>query len=140
MATLAQRVTDLAAAVRDKFNTIRTHSTALGYGVAGTGGAVSQATNKATAVTLNKRCGNVTMMNSALAAGAIVSFALNNSLAVVDDMVLVTHHAAGTFGAYNLAARVTSAGVITVSVRNTSAASLSEAIVLKFAILKAPSS
>lgn len=118
---------------------VRTATTVFGYAT-GTGGAVTQATNKSTAVTLNKLCGNVTMMNSALAAGAIVSFALNNNTAVADDLVLATHHAVGTFGAYNIAARVTSAGVITVSVRNMSAASLSEAIVIKFAILKAPGS
>lgn len=117
---------------------VRIGSDAFGYGVAGTGGAVSQATSKSTAVTLNKRCGNVTMMNSALAAGAIVSFTLNNSMAALEDMVLATHHATGTFGAYNIAARVTSTGAVTVSVRNTSAASLSEAVVIKFALLKAP--
>lgn len=117
---------------------LRASSVSLGYGGTGTGGAVTQATSKATAVTLNKLSGNVTLNAAALAAGAIVSFVLNNTAAALEDMVLATHHATGTFGAYNIAARVTSAGVITVSIRNTSAASLSEAVVVKFAILKAP--
>lgn len=117
---------------------LRVAAHAVGYSV-GAGGAVTQATNKSTAVTLNKLSGNITLTAAALAAGAIVAFVLNNNAASVDDLVLTTHHATGTFGAYNIAARVTSAGVVTISVRNTSTASLSEAIVIKFAIIKAPS-
>lgn len=77
------------------------------------------------------------MTSTALAAATIVSFALNNNQAAVGDHVLATHHATGTFGAYGIAARVTSAGVITISVRNNSASSLGEAIVIKFSIIKA---
>ncbi len=115
---------------------VRTATTAFGYST-GAGGTVTQATSKATAVTLNKLTGEITMNAAALAAATIVSFTLNNSTAAVGDHVLATHHATGTFGAYGIAARVTSAGVITVSIRNNSAASLSEAIVVKFSIIKA---
>jgi hypothetical protein len=115
---------------------VRTATTSFGYST-GAGGTVTQATSKATAVTLNKLTGEVTMNSAALAAAGIVSFTLNNSQAAVGDQVLATHHATGTFGAYGIAARVTSSGVITVSVRNNSASSLSEAIVIKFSIIKA---
>ncbi len=115
---------------------VRTATTAFGYST-GAGGTVTQATSKSTAVTLNKLTGEVTMAGTALAAATIVSFTLNNSTAAVGDHVLATHHATGTFGAYGIAARVTGAGVITVSIRNNSAASLSEAIVVKFSIIKA---
>jgi hypothetical protein len=108
----------------------------VGYGT-GAGGTVTQLTSKATAVTLNKLTGEITMNAAALAAATIVSFTINNSTAAVGDQIIATHHAVGTFGAYGIAARVTSAGVITVSVRNNSAASLSEAIVLKVTVFKA---
>lgn len=143
MSTLAQRVSDLAGAVRDKINAhttlingLRLASTALGYGGTGVGGVVTQLTSKATAVTLNKSTGDITLNAASLAAATIVSFTLNNSAASTADLVLATHHSGGTFGAYTIAARVTSAGVITISVRNNTAAALAEAIVIRFALIR----
>lgn len=118
---------------------VRTATTAFGYS-AGAGGTVTQATSKSTAVTLNKLTGEITMNAAALAAATIVSFTLNNSTAAVGDQILATHHATGTFGAYTIAARVTSSGVITVSVRNNTAGSLSEAIVIKFTVIRSANS
>jgi hypothetical protein len=150
MATLAARIDALAAVIRDKINTHtsriatletttaaqgRTGTTALGY-AAGSGGTVTQATNKATAVTLNKLTGEITMNAAALAAATIVTFVFNNSTVAVGDMIVCTHHATGTFGAYGINARVTGAGAASVAVRNNSAASLSEAIVIKFNVIK----
>ncbi len=105
----------------------------IGYGA---GGVVTQATSKATAVTLNKPTGEITLNAAALAAGAIVTFTLNNSFVAVGDMILTAHHSGGTVGPYLINARVTGAGVASIAVRNTSAASLSEAIVVKFFVLK----
>ena len=114
---------------------VRTATTAFGYST-GAGGTVTQATNKSTAVTLNKLTGEITMNGAALAAAAIVTFTLNNSTVAAGDMLLVTHHSAGTAGPYLLTGRVTGNGTCTISVRNTSAGSLSEAIVIKFAVIK----
>lgn len=104
--------------------------------VTGDGGTVTQQTNKSTAVTLNKLCGDITMNAAALAAGAIVTFTLNNNQVVATDQIVATHHSAGTAGPYLLTARATGAGTATISVRNTSAGSLSEAIVIRFTVIK----
>jgi hypothetical protein len=53
------------------------------------------------------------------------------------DQLVCTHHATGTFGAYSINGRVTGAGAGSIAVRNNSASSLSEAIVIKFSIIKA---
>lgn len=107
----------------------------LGYD-AGAGGAVTQITSKATGVTLNANCGQVTMNNAALAAGAIVSFVMTNSKIAAGDVLILNHLSGGTPGAYVLNAR-SGAGSVTIDVANRSAGSLSEAIVIAFAVVKA---
>jgi hypothetical protein len=110
----------------------------FGYG-AGAGGTVTQATSKSTGVTLNTRCGTVTMNAAELAANTAVSFTLTNSQVEATDMVMISHSGAGTFGAYVCDARA-AAGSASVVVRNVTAGALSEAIVLRFAIVKAVTS
>ena len=107
----------------------------VGYAT-GAGGAVAQATSKATGVTLSKLCGTITLNAAALAAGAIVSFVLTNTLIAAGDVIALNHASVGTFGAYGLNARA-AAGSATIDVRNNSAGSLSEAIVLRFVVWKA---
>jgi hypothetical protein len=51
-------------------------------------------------------------------------------------MVVVSHASAGTYGAYVCDARA-AAGSTSVMVRNLTAGALSEAIVLRFAVIKA---
>lgn len=104
--------------------------------VAGDGGTVTQLTSKSTAVTLNKMTGTIVMNNAALAAASVVSFTFNNSLLAAEDMIVVSHHATGTFGQYHLNACVTGAGAASIAIKNDDVTSLSEAIVLKFAVIK----
>ena len=106
-----------------------------GY-ITGEGGAVTQATSKSTAVTLSKKCGTVTMNNAALAADAIVSFTLTNTTIAATDVVVLNHASAGTAGKYALNAQA-AAGSASINVTNISAGSLSEAIVIRFAVIKA---
>lgn len=101
----------------------------------GQGGTVTQATSKATGVTLSKLSGQITMNNAALAAGATVSFTLTNTLIEANDHVIVTHRSAGTGGAYNVTA-FPAAGSATIYVTNVTAGSLSEAIVLQVTVIK----
>lgn len=139
MATLSARIDALAAAIRDKINAHTTQIagklSVFGY-TTGSGGTIVQATSKATAVTLNKATGEITLAATALAAATIVTFALNNSTLAAGDQLVCTHHATGTFGAYTINGRVTGAGVASIAVRNNSAASLSEAIVIKFTVVR----
>ena len=53
------------------------------------GGAVSQATNRTTGVTLSKYTGKITTQATSLAAGARVSFTVTNTLVAATDHVIV---------------------------------------------------
>lgn len=110
----------------------------MGYGV-GSGGTVTQATSKSTGATLSKVCGDITLNGAALAAGAIVSFVLTNTLIEATDILDLNHQSGGTIGPYLLNA-VCAAGTATIYIRNTSAGSLSEAIVIRFLLRKAANS
>lgn len=107
----------------------------FGYG-SGAGGTATQATSKATAVTLNTRCGQITLNAAALASDTTVSFTLTNSSIAAGDVLILNHISGGTPGSYLLNAR-SAAGSATVDVRNITAGSLSEAIVIAFAVIKA---
>jgi hypothetical protein len=100
-----------------------------------TGGAVVQATSKATAVTLDRATGTITMNNAALAAATTVTFTLNSAAIEANDLVVLNHVSGGTAGAYTLNAQCL-AGQAQINVRNVTAGSLSEAIVLRYAVIK----
>jgi hypothetical protein len=105
-----------------------------GY-VTGEGGTVTQATSKATAVTLSKKCGQITMHNASLAANTTVSFTLTNSTIAATDLLVLNHDAGGTAGSYLLNAQA-AAGSASINVRNVTAGALAEAIVIGFAVIK----
>ena len=107
----------------------------FGY-VSGTG-TVTQATNKATGVTLNSPTGQITLNGAALAADTTVSFTLTNSSITANDVLILNHLSAGTAGSYLLNAQA-AAGSASINVRNITAGSLSEAIVICFAVIKTP--
>lgn len=112
----------------------RSVSPTSGTGYAnGAGGTVTQLTSKSTAVTLNKVCGQITTNNAALGAGAEVGFTVNNSAFAATDVVIVQP------GNGNYDARVTDggAGSFVVRLKNTSGGSLSDAVTINFAIIKA---
>ena len=106
-----------------------------GY-ITGEGGTVTQATSKATAVTLSKKCGQITMHNASLAADTTVSFTLTNTTIVATDLLVLNHVSGGTAGAYLLNAQC-GAGSASINVRNVTAGALGEAIVIGFAVVKA---
>lgn len=110
----------------------------IGYST-GTGGTVTQVTSKSTGVTLNKVCGQITMNNAALAASTSVSFTLTNSFIAATDVVIVNISSGATASSYQVTVDQVSAGSCRIHVRNVSAGSLSEAIVLNVAVLKAVS-
>jgi hypothetical protein len=106
-----------------------------GY-ITGEGGTVTQATSKATAVTLSKKCGQITMHDASLAAATTVSFTLTNTTIVATDLLVLNHVSGGTAGSYLLNAQC-GAGSASINVRNITAGSLGEAIVIGFAVIKA---
>jgi hypothetical protein len=102
----------------------------------GSGGTVTQLTSKATGVTLNKSTGQITTSNAALAASTTVSFTLSNTLIEPDDILILNHFSGGTAGSYLLNAQSASNSA-SINVRNISLGSLSEEIVISFAVIKA---
>jgi len=102
----------------------------------GSGGVVTQITSKATGVTLSKSTGQITLNNAALAASTTVSFTLTNTVIEAGDILVMNHISGGTAGSYLLNAQ-SAAGSASINVRNISLGSLSEAIVIAFAVIKA---
>ena len=110
-------------------------SNELGY-TADAQGTVTQATSKSTAVTLNKPAGVITMNNASLATATNATFTLNNSLISANDTVILTISGGqATPGSYNVFANALSAGTVSITLRNISGSTLSEAVVINFAII-----
>jgi hypothetical protein len=111
----------------------------IGYGV-GAGCTYAQATSKATTVTINpaKPSGIITMNAAALAAGASVSFNISNTLFGDYDVVHVNPAvtAVDPRASYRIEVAASGAGFATIRVTNISAGSLSEAVAMKFALIK----
>jgi hypothetical protein len=109
----------------------------IGYSSAAQG-AVTQATDKSTGVTLNKSAGRITMNNAALAGGAVASFVLTNSTISANDTMIVcvsSNTTGSAAGAYTTYVSYLSTGTALISLRNLSATSYSEAVIINFSII-----
>ena len=107
----------------------------IGY-TAAAQGTVTQATDKSTAVTLNKPAGRITMNNASLTTATNATFTLNNSFISANDTVILTISGGqATPGSYNVFANGLAAGSVSISLRNISGGTLSEAVVINFAII-----
>ena len=107
----------------------------IGY-TAAAQGTVTQATSKSTAVTLNKPAGRITMDAASLATATNATFTLNNSFISANDTVILTISGGqATPGSYNVFANALAAGTVSITLRNISGGTLSEAIVINFALI-----
>ncbi len=113
----------------------------IGYAT-GAGGAVTQATNRTTGVTLNTITGTITTNNTSLAAEAAAAFVVTNSKVAIGDTVVVSQQS-GAVGAMTAVVVVAvAAGSFTLSVMNNNAAAGTAetgAILINFAVIKAVS-
>lgn len=109
-------------------------SSELGY-AADAQGTVTQATSKSTGVTLNKSMGRITMNNAALAGNTAVTFTLTNSTISALDVVIVNVSGGATAGAYISYISSMTAGSADVTLRNLTAGSLSETVIINFSII-----
>ena len=99
-------------------------------------GSVTQATSKSTAVTLNKPAGVITMNNASLATATNATFTLNNSYISANDTIILTIAGGQTTpGSYNVFANALAAGSVSITLRNISGGSLSEAIVVNYCLI-----
>lgn len=107
----------------------------LGYTTAAQG-TVTQLTSKSTAVTLNKSAGQITMNNASLATATNATFTLNNTYLSNNDTVILTIAGGqATPGSYNVFANSVGTGTVSITLRNISGGTLSEAVVINFAII-----
>jgi len=102
----------------------------IGYAT-GAGGAVTQGTSRTTGVTLNKRCGAITMFTAAGSATA-ASFTVTNSTVGAND-VIILNQASGT-NLYVLLVTAVAAGSFTVTFYTTGGTA-SDAPVINFAVI-----
>jgi hypothetical protein len=110
------------------------NSSKIGYNT-GAGGSVTQSGAKSNPVTLNRPTGVIITDNASLAANTTVNFLFSNSIIESTDIVIVSHIFGGTLGSYNFAV-APSAGSANISIRNITSGSLSEAIYLRFIVIK----
>lgn len=105
----------------------------------GSGGAVTQATNRATGVTLNTVSGQITTNNASLAAEASAVFVVTNSKVAATDVVVVSI-ASGTVALNtDVVVSAVAAGSFSITVINNNvAAGIAEtgAIVINFVIIR----
>lgn len=106
----------------------------LGY-TAAAQGVVTQATDKSTAVTLNKSAGRITMNAASLGATTNVSFTLNNSLISSNDTLILTISGGATIGAYNCWVNSLTAGTASITLRNTTGGALAEAVIINYSLI-----
>jgi hypothetical protein len=110
----------------------------IGYSTSAQG-AVTQATDKATGVTLNKSAGRITMNNAALAGSTAVSFTLTNNLISANDTIIVcvsSNTTGSAAGAYTTYVSYLATGSALITLRNlTTATSYSEAVIINFCII-----
>lgn len=121
---------------------VKSSSASAGVGYAtGAGNSITQLTSKSTAVTLNNICGKIQMSAASLAANTNVSFTFNNSTIAATDVVIVNASnvagSAPTANTYIVVVDAVLAGSCRILVRNTSASSAAQALILNFAVIKA---
>lgn len=116
-------------------------SAGIGYAT-GAGGAVTQATNRTTGVTLNAICGQITTNNASLAAEAAAEFTVTNSAVAIGDVVVVAQQSGSNGGNTDVFVSTVAAGSFKIKVANNNAAAGTAetgAIIINFAVIKAVS-
>lgn len=99
-------------------------------------GNVTQLTSKATTVTANGRSGRITMNNASLSQNTTVTFTVNNTYVTQNDVVVMSLQNPVTSNVYFAFVSRVANGAFDISIRNSSNSSLSDAIVLNFAVIK----
>ncbi len=117
---------------------IRSSGATAGVGyAAGAGGAITQdnTSGKATAVTLNTVTGEITMNNAQLNGLSTVTFVLTNSAVANTDVMIINQVGGANIGLYTFNAQCNS-GSANITVFNATNNNRSDAIVLRYAVIK----
>lgn len=105
-----------------------------------TGGAVTQATNRTTGVTLSKMCGQITTSTASLAAEASANFTVTNTLVSEGDVVAVSIQSGSDGGNTAVSVVTVADGSFVIKVSNNNAAAGTAetgAIIINFVVIKA---
>ena len=114
---------------------------APGYGT-GSGGAVTQQTNRTTGVTLNTPTGTITTNNASLAAEAAAEFTVTNSTVAIGDVIILSQQSGSNGGNTDVLVSAVANGSFNIKVANNNAAAGTAetgAILINFAVIKAVS-
>lgn len=106
----------------------------IGY-TAGAGGTVTQLTSKDTPVTLNAVTGEIVTSNATLSGGASVTFTLTNSAIANTDVMIVNQVSATNISDYNYFP-ICNSGSANITIVNRSNKNNSDAITLRYAVIK----
>ena len=101
--------------------------------------AVTQATNRTTAVLLNAYAGQITTNNASLAAEAAAEFTVSNNLVTINDVVTLVQQSGSNGGNTDVYVSTVANGSFKIKVANNNAgAGTAEtgAIILNFAVIK----
>jgi hypothetical protein len=109
---------------------VSTGTAGVGYAT-GAGGTVTQGTSRTTGVTINKRCGAITMFSAAGSATA-ATFTVTNSTVGAND-VIILNQASGT-NLYNLLVTAVTAGSFNITFLTTGGTA-TDAPVINFAVI-----
>lgn len=112
----------------------------LGYGT-GTGGAVTQATNRTTGVTLSNSTGAITTNNTSLAAGASATFTVTNTIVTAVDVIVLAIKSGQTNKETSVAVTAVAAGSFDITVHNKNATTAETgSIIINFVVIKGSAS
>ncbi len=115
---------------------ITSNSSAAGIGYrVGAGGTVTQLTDKTTPVTLNTITGEITMSGVQLSGDSTVSFTLNNSQIGNTDLIVLNQVSDANIGFYSFNGQCNSGNAV-ISVHNMTNTNRSDAIVIRFAVIR----
>lgn len=135
---MAERVIDniLPQIKEDGLLTAKKFGYAAGKGA---GGAVTQATNRTTGVTLNTVSGAITTNNASLAAEAAAVFTVTNSKVAIGDVVVLSIQSGSNGGNTEVTVNSVAAGSFVIQVANNNAAAGTAetgAIIINFVVIK----
>jgi hypothetical protein len=115
---------------------ITSNSATAGVGYrAGAGGTVTQLTSKSTPVTINAVTGEITMNGAQLGGDSTVSFTLTNSAIANTDLIILNQVSNANIGFYSFNGKCNSGNAV-ISVHNMTNNNRSDAIVIRFAVIK----
>lgn len=107
-----------------------------GYGTGVTPSAVTQATSRATGVTINATSGQITTNTTSLAAGAQATFVVTNSFVNANDMVLLCQKSGSNSTGTDVFVSAVATGSFSITVDNNAAGAETGAIIITFVVVK----